>query len=202
MQSPVLPNLSEPDTGSQRTPGTSKVAFLLLCALVAIAACGKAEDSTYAKQDASGTRAGSDGQTNPERKRVSVVTGSVEVPEGYTSTITLSKVDVFGGTIESTKGSPDIYFVTGLNAPWVSTSTRKNFEWVKREQAGEGTLLYGSRREGGQQLVEFTVGDANFMVPVEKASDIEIALEVARSYRSGGCPACETPKRAHNLTKR
>lgn len=199
MQSQSLPNPWEPDTGSRKKSGYPQIALLLFGMLIAIAACGKIGDSTHAEQSVSRPRAGSDNQTSPERKRVSVVTGSVEVPEGYTSTITLSNVDVFGGIIDLPSGSLDIHFVTGLNAPWVSTSTRKSFEWVKREQTEAGALLYGGRREGGRQRIDFTVADANFMAVVEKSSDVELVLEVARSYKPGVCSVCEAPKRAHNI---
>jgi hypothetical protein len=195
MQSSVLPNPRAPETGSRRNSGYPEIALLLFAMLVAVAACGKVGDSTHAEEGVSGNRAGSGSQVSPERKRVSVVTGSVEVPEGYTSTITLSNVDVFGGVIGSASGSLQIHFVTGLNAPWVSPSTRKKFEWVKREQTEAGELLYGGRQEGGRRRVDLTVADANFMAAVEKASDIERVLEVARSYEPGACNACETPKR-------
>jgi len=168
----------------------STMGLLFFCALLSFIACGRLRGSSFGEQTDPSPR------TNPKTKRVSVVTGSVAVPESYTSTITLSNVDVFGGTIGSPNGSPEIHFITGLNTPWVTPSTRKNYEWVKREQTETGALLYGSRREGGRQRIEATVAEANFMVQVEGNSDIERLLEVARSYRPGECPTCETPKRA------
>jgi hypothetical protein len=171
---------------------SSIMGLLLLCVLLSFIACGRLRDSNSGEQTDPSLR------TSPKTKRVSVVTGSVAVPESYTSAITLSNVDVFGGTIGSSDGSPKIYFITGMNTPWVTSSTRRNYEWVKREQAEAGALLYGSRREGGRQRIEATVAEANFVVQVEDSSDIKRLLEVARSYRPGECSTCETPKREQN----
>lgn len=187
-----LSNFSKPGTGSRRKPRSPITVFMLLCALLVLVRCERVRDSADAGQSASLSRGRSDGRAKSERKRVSVITGSVEVPEGYKSKLSLSNVDVFGGTIESASGL-EVYFITGLNSPWVSPATRKNYEWIKSEQTKAGVLFYGRRREGGRERVDFTVADANFAVVVATPSDIERVLEIARSYEPGECSTCEIP---------
>lgn len=87
--------------------------------------------------------------------------------------------------LEGPEGQPVLHFAQGMVAPGLSAETRRAPGRIHQEETPAGRLLYGVRERGKPRVLEISLGNANFYVPLRQTTDLEKALAIARTYRSG-----------------
>src|SRR5215813_10443953 len=118
--------------------------------------------------------------------------GYLTLPEGYRAFKTESWIDAWFGYIIS----PDEKFRINYSAGLVQTpfeDGNKGYLWVKRETRGKVVLRYGLRRTESGDEIAATVQGMNFYASVKNVGDIDLFLEIVRSYVVGKCSDCDHP---------
>ena len=115
--------------------------------------------------------------------------GYLTLPVGYKAFKTESWIDAWFGYIIS----PDEKFRINYSAGMVQTPFEngdKGYVWVKREVRGKVVLRYGLRRIASGDHIAATVPGMNFNATVKNANEIDLFLEIVRSYVVGKCSEC------------
>ena len=130
--------------------------------------------------------------------RSSVGMGCVAPPAGWQ--VSLQQHEGWAsGTIREAASGRFVSFSIGTGAPAASPTRIAQFQWLKNEKVGDGTLYYGlERKADGHSILEATVARgtlvANFITPQRGDFDgLPSLLSIARSY-SEKCPEATRKK--------
>lgn len=122
----------------------------------------------------------------PRIARVSVGMGCVSPPAGWQVSV-IPQQGWFSGQVREPSGRFVSFAVGTGGAPAASPARVAQFQWLKTEKLGDGTLHYGMEKKAdGHSILEATVlrGGilANFITPQRDHQSLPSLLAIARSY--------------------
>lgn len=118
--------------------------------------------------------------------------GHILLPEGYRAYETDDLRDAWFGYIVSADDKVRINWTAGMVVTPFQEGEDK-FVWVKSEKLSKITLQYGLKRTAEGELIAATLPGLNLWMSVKEVTDLNLFLEIARSYKIEACLDCVRP---------
>lgn len=120
------------------------------------------------------------------------VFGSIEVPHGYQAKIIETRRDAPYGFIYSEDKKTKIGFSYGMVGSAINENNEKDFAWVKTLVINNRQISYGLVKKDGKKEIIAATG-VNFFQEIEKDDEIELFLNIIKTFKVGRCDECEKP---------
>ena len=118
------------------------------------------------------------------------VFGYLVLPKGYRAYQTADLRDAWYGYIAYPGQTFRIRYTAGLvQTPFQNGEDK--FVWLKQETIRKQLLKYGLLRTAHGEEIAATIGTVNFYAPVKTESEMNLFLDIVRSYRFEHCEDCE-----------